>query len=507
MTPRLPSSPAGLAMAALLLAAPPLAAQAPVAPPDSLIPGAALSEDIRVLRAAFEAVHPGLHRYVTPAQLDRRFAALEARLARGATARDAWLAFAELAAIVRCGHTFTNPANQSRAVADLVFRRTPRVPFYFRWLDGRMVVTRDVSAEPLFPPGTEVLAVNGVPAATILARLLPYSRTDGGNEAKRVANLALQPDARWQAFDVFYPLLFAPPAGPWRFRIRAPDGAVRTVSAAPVDAAQRLAARDSALRASSDTTRPPWTLRIDDDGVAVLGMRTWVTYNDRWNWEAWVDSAFAEVASRGARALVIDLRGNEGGTSVGDRILAHLVEQPVVLSQLQRFVRYRQLPDSLRRHLDTWDRSFDDWSAATTPAPERPGFLRLVRASEDTAGTVVQPIGARWPGPTFVLVSADNSSATFQFALSVRELGLGRLVGQPTGGNRRGINGGAYYFVRLPNSRIEVDLPIIGYYSPTPQPDAGLEPDIAVKVTPADIAAGRDAELVAVRRALARRGR
>ena len=106
-----------------------------------------------------------------------------------------------------------------------------------------------------------------------------------------------------------------------------------------------------------------------------------------------------------------------------------------------------------------------------------------------------------------MLVSADNSSATFQFALSVRELGLGRLVGQPTGGNRRGINGGAYYFVRLPNSRIEVDLPIIGYYSPTPQPDAGLEPDIAVKVTPADIAARRDAELVAVRRALARRGR
>ena len=45
-----------------------------------------------------------------------------------------------------------------------------------------------------------------------------------------------------------------------------------------------------------------------------------------------------------------------------------------------------------------------------------------------------------------VLVNAANSSATFQFAKLVKDNQLGTLVGQPTGGNQRGINGGAFFF-------------------------------------------------------------
>ena len=48
------------------------------------------------------------------------------------------------------------------------------------------------------------------------------------------------------------------------------------------------------------------------------------------------------------------------------------------------------------------------------------------------------------------------------------------LVGQPTGGNQRGITGGAFFFLRLPNSKIEVDVPLIGQYPATEQPDGGL---------------------------------
>ncbi|MCS3810253.1 hypothetical protein FHY19_003321 [Xanthomonas arboricola] len=61
-------------------------------------------------------------------------------------------------------------------------------------------------------------------------------------------------------------------------------------------------------------------------------------------------------------------------------------------------------------------------------------------------------------GRVFVLTSADNSSATFEFARQLQRNGLATLVGQPTGGNLRGINGGAFFFLHLPNSHIEVDL-------------------------------------------------
>jgi hypothetical protein len=101
-----------------------------------------------------------------------------------------------------------------------------------------------------------------------------------------------------------------------------------------------------------------------------------------------------------------------------------------------------------------------------------------------------------------VLISPQNSSATFQFANLVRATGLGRLIGEPTGGNRRGINGGAFFFARLPESGLEFDLPLIGFYPATPEPDAGLLPDLTVANSAADIAAGFDRVLDTARRQL-----
>jgi hypothetical protein len=76
---------------------------------------------------------------------------------------------------------------------------------------------------------------------------------------------------------------------------------------------------------------------------------------------------------------------------------------------------------------------------------------------------------------------------------------LGTLVGQPTGGNQRGITGGAFFFMRLPRTGFEVDVPLIGQFPLTtkPVPDAGIEPDVFVQPRVEDIAAGRDAELAA----------
>ena len=77
-----------------------------------------------------------------------------------------------------------------------------------------------------------------------------------------------------------------------------------------------------------------------------------------------------------------------------------------------------------------------------------------------------------------------------------------RLIGEPTGGNRRGINGGAYFFLRLPGTGMEVDLPLIGYFPLRPQPDAGVVPDLLVPVRRSDIASGFDRAMASARKAL-----
>jgi C-terminal processing protease CtpA/Prc len=127
------------------------------------------------------------------------------------------------------------------------------------------------------------------------------------------------------------------------------------------------------------------------------------------------------------------------------------------------------------------------------------GLFRLRRDANDDLGAMIRPAAPRFGGRTWVLVGAENSSAAFEFAQTVRQNGLGRLVGQTTGGNQRGITGGAFFFLRLPRSGIELDLPLIAQFPEGERRDGGLDPDVLVTPATRGIASGLDEEMEAVR--------
>ncbi|HEX8276918.1 MAG TPA: hypothetical protein VF615_30030 [Longimicrobiaceae bacterium] len=257
-----PSRSALRAALALLLAAcacgAPLRAQAPPA----RIPAAGLQQDFAVLRDAYETLHPGLYRYADSARVDAAWGALRAELGRDRTLAEAYLAVSVFLATVKCGHSYANFFNQTDAVADALLERD-RVPFLFRWIGGRLVVTRNLSAEPRLAPGTVVRSVNGVPAAEILARLLTVARADGSNDAKRVAGMEARGTSRYEAFDVFFPLFFPPPDGPWTFEVAGPAGAPpAAVRVRPLAYAERLAA--TSMDAARPADAPLWEFRFLD---------------------------------------------------------------------------------------------------------------------------------------------------------------------------------------------------------------------------------------------------
>jgi hypothetical protein len=482
-----------LLTAGAALALPVLAADSP-----GVIEGPALLADAAILRRAFENLHPGLYRYNSPAQIDAAFNRLDLALKNGATLSQAWLAFAALAATIRCGHTYLNFFNQSSAVQAALLR-ADRVPFQFRWIDGAMVVTR--SFAPGLAVGSTVSAIDGVPASTILARLLPFARADGSNDAKRIVAMEVAGSSRYEAFDVFWPLLFPRAGGPLPLQVIAPDGTHVALRVPMMSYQQRLAT----LSQQPAKDAPLWELRTISDKVKLLRMPTWAMYNSTWNWQGFLDTVFATITSDGSTDLVIDLRGNEGGNDIGEVILSHLVRAPARRPVVERLVRYRAIPPDLTPYLDTWDKSFRDWGAAATAmstplasAPAGVSYLRLRRDADDKPGAPILPAAPFFGGRSWVLLGADNSSATFEFAAMLRQNGIGTLVGQTTGGNQRGINGGAFFFLRLPASGLEIDLPLIGQFPVQAAADAGIAPDIAVPLRAADIAAGRDAELAAV---------
>ncbi len=464
--------------AALLSPARLLAAAAP-----STLSPAAMRGDLALLRRAYATLHPGLLRYATQRQIDAGFDRLHAEAGRPMTLPAFYLALSRLLAGIRCGHSYANFYNQSKPVQAALFDAPGRLPLQFVWLGDRMIVTADPFATGIVP-GSRVLAIDRVPAQAVLAALLKVARADGGNDAKRRQLMSVQGEDGYESFDVFHPLLFGG-GSRYALLVEAPDGRRRTALVDAATLAQRRT--QQAIPDAGRDDGPIWSVARCGD-AAVLTMDGWGLYNSKWDWRGWLDAQVDRLVADRVPRLIVDLRRNEGGEDCGDALVARIADRPIVADPARRLVRYRTLPADLRPYCDTWDRAFDRLGETATRVDDR--FLSL--AGTDRAATVIAPKGPRFTGRLDVLIGPQNSSATFGFAQMIQRERLGRLIGEPTGGNRRGINGGCFYFFRLPKTGLEVDLPLIGTFPPTPQPDAGIVPDLAVPRTAAAIAAARD---------------
>jgi hypothetical protein len=461
---------------------------APATAGDTLLSPAAMRADIDILSDAYVSLHPGLYRYLTPAGFRREYQRLDRFAATPRTLGDFYLALSAFTASVRCGHSFLNPANQTPAVASALFGKPDRLPFAFTWLDRRMIVTADLGSGHHLPIGSEIVAIDGIGARDMLAKMLLYARTDGSNDARKVADLGIPGDADQPTFDVLRALLFPSP-GPSARVVARVDGRT-VVVACPL---MTTAARDKALRHPSQGSPYGWTFEVRGQ-VGILTMPTWAVFHEKWDWQDFIDTSLDTAIDRKLSGIVIDVRDNGGGLDCGAAIIARLIEAPLTADSYSRHVRYRKTPDRLAPYLNTWDRSFKNWGASAI-GPDAAGFYTLTRGGDTSDTDVIQPKGRRFTPKVAVLVGPKNASATFGFAGLMQRHRLGTLIGEQTGGNCRGINGGAFFFVGLPRSGIEVDLPLIAYWPRTPQPDAGVMPDIAVPARVADIQAGRDAAL------------
>lgn len=454
------------------------------------IPATAIRSDAALLRRAYEALHPGLLRYQTAAEAGAQFDALAATspMAMG----DFYLALARCLTAVRCGHSYANFYNQSDGVRVALFDARARLPLHFTWLGNRMVVTGDPHDTGI-APGTEILRVDGRPAGEILAALLPLTRADGHNDAKRRQLLSVRGEDGYETFDLLHGLRFG--GGPrYALDLRGPDGRTRRAVLEGID----LKTRRSTQAPTDDTDNPGW--RVERRGLAaVMTMPGWGLYNSKWDWRGWIDGEVDRLIADRVSTLIVDIRANEGGEDCGNVLLERIVEGRVTADPARRLVRYRELPADLRPYCDTWDRSFDRLGIDAKPFDDR--FLELAGTDRDAA--VIAPRGKRYDGRLIVLTGPENSSATFGFIQTVRAQKLGTLVGEPTGGNRRGINGGCFYFLRLPETGLEVDVPLIGTFPRVPQPDAGIVPDVAAPRTPGSIADGSDPAMAAALRMVA----
>ena len=456
-----------------------------------------LQADFQVAKEALLTAHPGLYRYNSKEEINALFEQYEAIFSKPMDHGAAYLNFSKMLAQIRCSHTYANYWGQSPLIKQAVINQANKLPFTFRIVNNRMIVM--ASADDRIPAGTEITHINQEPVSDIFNSMQSVLRMDGHNEAKSTAELNLTGTQDYETFDVYFPLFYPPTQAGYALagkNLKSGEPLALTVN--PLS---RVARRD---QINAHTKQLPshddelWQFEVWDGDLAYLKLGTFDDHNFSFEWSDYLADVFKKIRKSGVQDLIIDIRWNEGGQ---DEIIGYLAgfiakEQPQLVARHDQ-IAYDLIPESLRDYMNTWSPRFYDMRSELKPEADH---FTWKKQDEDK----LRLLPKRFEGNVYLLTNGANSSASFFLAEAAKANALATLVGETTGGNQKGINGGMMFFVRLPHSQIEFDIPVIGMYSEE-KPDAGIIPDYEVKTTVDDLVNGRDPVIEKVKALIAER--
>ncbi len=451
---------------------------------------AGLQQDLDLLKDALHTMHPAPERYLDEDGLEGLFSAYGEAFAAASTREDAFFALSRLVAQLRCGHTHVSPFNQPSLVQQMVLQGGDKLPFAFCWVDGRAFVTRPPSPEGHVPVGSEITSINGMAMADLRDTLLTAVKRDGSNVAQALEQLTLTGLGPAEAWDALQPIVLPPDGGMYRMVFTDAQGAQRETMLAACSREERRSQWTQAGVAWPAKPSDSWSFDITDDGIGILVLGTFNIWAMDMDWRAFLDQSFQKLRDAGAKALVLDIRDNEGGADeVLEALAGHLYREDAVLPGQEVRLAYQTLPERLSQHAYSWNDAWRDWGNQVVPTGDGRYTWK-----KDLGPQRIQGQKKAYAGPVYALIGPRNSSATFYLARSLKATGRATLAGTASGGNLRGINGGQVAFFELPHSGLEVDIPLVGSTFDE-QADGGVQPDWRITPTVDAARAGVDGQL------------
>jgi len=350
-----------------------------------------------------------------------------------------------------------------------------------------MIINRHCIEGADLQSGTEILSINGVEVGEILNRMLPYLPSDGGLLANKISKAEV--DAylfRYNSFDALYPLLFSLEK---EVEIVYRDKEVEKSLTIPLLTREERAQK--MLEKYPDFPQNPgdlWEYKMLPNAVAYLKIGSFDTDNFNKDWKAMLRDAFKLFEREKAQDLILDIRENQGGMDEpGEALIKYLLKENCSSETLVGKTRFLLFPESAKDHIKTWNYWFYDLSdenyyqeGVYYVFPDEQDEMNLKRSSKAFKGNL------------YLLTSPQNVSGAYYLSKIFRDCGAGTIIGQETGGNLNGVNGGSILFLKPPNSRINIDLPVMGLFSREAQANSGLKPDIPVSPTVAAMQEKRD---------------
>jgi hypothetical protein len=415
--------------------------------PTGQLTSAQATEDLELAISAAEAGLPDIHWRQRPEEWARRKAVAREEAAKATSEEELFRALSPLLRGIGEGHLSVARSEGMNCR----YRESARLfPLDLFWERSGAIVMAGYGDAADIPPGTELSWLNGAWPYSMVSEMMQVSAHDGDNRT----GVMRDRDGRGYAVTRWWMRGNEPD---YLVELRLPNGKMVTRRLKPVPVSARPA--------------PP----ADPDPVAKL---SWVdtetaylyvpTFSNRRyraagaDYRATIQTIFEQLAARGAKNLILDLRDNGGGSEPNESILySYLVEVP-----FQKYASVRSRPNKLRVTSlsgKVFEQEIYDADELKTVEAAPNGDLLRINAPPEGLMTRWERASPVFKGRLAVLAGGYTFSGGAELASMLFATKRGLFIGDEVGGTDDGNTSGYKWELTLPNSGMEIGIPLIAF--------------------------------------------
>ncbi len=423
--------------------------------------------------------HQGFYQYLDEKNVEAKLADLKNKIDKPMTKLEFYRLIRELLTLMNEGHGSVNLPKWTMIKIGL---SKSFLPLGVRFFNKELIVTQNFGKEVEgLTKGVKLISVNDRPISEITQAFKPLIATDGFNQTSVY---------EWIGsinFSLLYRLVYGKTKD-FKLEILKHNESKSKIIHIP-------AIRFTAFK-SKNAKFKPWHFDFTkfvfqqlNDSIAYLSIPDFG--DGEINYQKFYENQFKKIDSLKIKHLIIDIQANGGGEEGNENLLfSYLVEE-----KIRKYRRVTMLPVPYQKNKNDSGYKFDKWELKDSIA-ERGEFTCF--------SNYFSELGYAPPNPeyiyrnkVYVLISGFTFSGGAEFASMVKMTNRGIFIGEETGGAYEGNVSGYTETVKLPNTKISIDIPTVHFQiNVTPSiKGRGILPDYKVPQTWEDYLEKRNAKL------------